>query len=170
MIINLAMSVALSAGAPLSQPSNLTGMAPTLAGVPSNSIDSGWLKIRTTAYTHSERDHLIYGRKTATGTTLKYGKMRSAAADWSKFPVGTEFRIKGDPNLYQVDDYGGALVGRNTIDIYKPSLSSMNRWGVRHVEIQIVKWGCFERSLKIMRPRVHSRHVRKMVNSIENRG
>ncbi len=170
MIINLMMSVALSAGAPLSQPRNLTSMAPALAGVPATTVNAGWLKIRTTAYTHTESDHLIYGRKTAAGTTLKYGKVRSAAADWSKFPIGTKFRIKGDPSLYQVDDYGGALVGKNTIDLYKPSLSSMNRWGARHIEIQIVEWGCFERSLKIMRPRTRSRHVRNMVNSIENRG
>lgn len=169
-MINLVLTVALTATAPLSHPGSLTGMAPELAGVSTTDVNDGWLEIRTTAYTHSESDHLVYGRKNACGTILKYGKVRSAAADWSKFPVGTKFRIKGDPNLYQVDDYGGALVGKNTIDIYKPSKSSMNNWGLRRVEIQIVEWGCFKRSLKIMGPRVGSSHVRKMVESIENRG
>ncbi len=169
-MINLAISVAMTASLPLSQPAQLTGMAPELAGVPATALEGGWLKIRTTAYTHSEADHKRYGRKTALGTTLKYGELRSAAADWSKFPVGTRFRIKGDPNLYQIDDYGGALVGKNTIDLYRPTRSSMNRWGVRHVEIQIVEWGCFQRSLKIMHPRRRFGHVRRMVESIEKRG
>ena len=66
--------------------------------------------VRTTAYTCSEDDHLIYGDKNATGTTLRYtDRVRSAAADWSFYPVGTTFRIKGLPYLYVVDDYGSAL-------------------------------------------------------------
>ena len=76
--------------------------------------------VRTTAYTHSESDHIIYGARTAVGTNLKYGNVRSAAADWSVFPVGTIFQIEGLPYVYQVDDYGSALVGTNTIDLYKP--------------------------------------------------
>lgn len=38
--------------------------------------------VRTTAYTHSESDHIVYGAKSAVGTDLKYGTVRSAAADW----------------------------------------------------------------------------------------
>jgi len=33
--------------------------------------------------------------------------------------------------IYQIDDYGWALAGRNTIDLYCPSRSEMNEWGVR---------------------------------------
>ena len=77
--------------------------------------------VRTTAYTHSERDHLAYGPRNAVGTALKYtSSVRSAAADWSVYPLGTTFRIKGQPYLYVVDDYGSALVGTGTIDIYQP--------------------------------------------------
>ena len=36
-------------------------------------------RVRTTAYTHNESDHLKYGRKTALGTRLRFGKVRSAA-------------------------------------------------------------------------------------------
>jgi 3D (Asp-Asp-Asp) domain-containing protein len=54
--------------------------------------------VRTTAYTCSEDDHLVYGSLNATGTNLRYNdKVRSAAADWSFYPVGTTFRIKGLP-------------------------------------------------------------------------
>jgi 3D (Asp-Asp-Asp) domain-containing protein len=129
------------------------------------------LKVRTTAYTHNEKDHLQYGRKNAIGTRLRYGNVRSAAADWSRYPLGTQFRIAGQPGiLYEVDDYGSALVGTGTIDLYKPTFSAMNRWGVRHVDIEVVKWGSFERSLKILKPRSKWRHVREMVQSIYQKG
>ncbi|MFV1994612.1 MAG: hypothetical protein ACC661_04180 [Verrucomicrobiales bacterium] len=86
--------------------------------------------IRTTAYTHLERDSWEYGVKSARGTNLQYGKVRSAAADWSVYPVGTVFKIEGDPYYYEVDDYGRALVGTETIDLYRPSMS-----GVAHPAI-----------------------------------
>ena len=107
--------------------------------------------VRTTAYTCSECDHLIYGSKNAAGTNLRYtDKVRSAAADWSFYPVGTTFRIKGLPYLYVVDDYGSALTGTGTVDIYKPSKEIMNQWGKRNVELTIVQWGSFNRSSEIL--------------------
>ena len=119
--------------------------------------------VRTTAYTHTEADHLIYGRKNAAGTTLRYSdKVRSAAADWSIYPVGTTFRIKGLPHLYVVDDYGSALVGTGTVDLYKPSHEVMNAWGRRNVEITIVRWGSQARSAEILKDRVHHAHCREM--------
>lgn len=125
--------------------------------------------VRTTAYTHTESDHVVYGSKNAAGGSLKYGKVRSAAADWSVYPVGTKFRIEGDPAIYEVDDYGSALVGTETIDIYKPCRSSMNEWGVRKVNIQVIKWGSFATSLAIMKPRAKkATHVEKMVRQIED--
>lgn len=126
--------------------------------------------IRTTAYTHSESDHIKYGGRTAAGTALKYGSLRSAAADWSVYPVGTVFQIEGDKSLYIVDDYGSALVGTKTIDLYKPSQSAMRSWGVRKVNIKIVKWGSFSRSLAILKPRQSkASHVRKMVDRLNGR-
>jgi 3D (Asp-Asp-Asp) domain-containing protein len=106
------------------------------------------MMVRTTAYTHSESDHIQYGRKSAAGGTLKYGsQVRSAAADWSKYPLGTRFMIEGLPYEYVVDDYGSALVGTETIDIYKPEKGSMNNWGVRNVPIRVLEWGSFEESM-----------------------
>lgn len=128
------------------------------------------MRVRTTAYTHSESDHIAYGVKSALGTNLRFGAVRSAAADWSRYPVGTVFRIAGQPGIvYVVDDYGSALVGTGTIDLYKPSRSMMNNWGVRHVDIEVIQWGSYERSLELMRDRTRWRHVRAMMDGIEAR-
>jgi 3D (Asp-Asp-Asp) domain-containing protein len=123
--------------------------------------------VRTTAYTCSEDDHLIYGSKNATGTRLRYtDRVRSAAADWSFYPVGTTFRIKGLPHLYVVDDYGSALTGTGTIDIYKPSKEVMNQWGRRNVEVTIVQWGSFTRSAEILSQRTKHSHCKQMLANI----
>jgi len=123
--------------------------------------------VRTTAYTCSEADHIQYGSKNAAGTYLRYSdKVRSAAADWSFYPVGTVFRVKGLPQLYVIDDYGAALTGTGTIDMYHPTRSMMNQWGRRNVEISVVKWGSFERSAEILRDRVKYTHCRQMLSNI----
>lgn len=149
----------------------LGALACTLASCSSSGVFGGKStrisSVRTTAYTHSESDHIIYGARTAVGSNLKYGTVRSAAADWSVYPVGTIFQIEGLPYLYQVDDYGSALVGTNTIDLYKPDKATMNAWGVRNVNIRVIKWGSFSKSLSILRPRTAYPHIRKMVARIE---
>ena len=123
--------------------------------------------VRTTAYTCSEDDHLIYGSKNATGTQLRYtNRVRSAAADWSFYPVGTTFRIKGLPYLYVVDDYGSALTGTGTVDIYKPNKEIMNLWGTRNVEMTIVQWGSFTRSAQLLSQRGGFDHCKKMLANI----
>ncbi len=126
--------------------------------------------VKTTAYTQSESDHIVYGAKSAVGSTLKFGAVRSAATDWSVYPVGTQFKIEGESCVYQVDDYGSALVGTRTIDLYRPSKASMNEWGARNVNIKVLKWGSFDQSLAIMKPREGVKpHIRQMVSAIENR-
>lgn len=129
------------------------------------------LVVRTTAYSHQESDSWKYGKKNATGGTLKHDrKVRSAAADWSRFPVGTRFKIKGQKQEYVVDDYGSALVGTDTIDIYKPTMSSMKQWGTRHVGIEVLEWGSFSESERILQPRAaKSSHVKEMLKSIQQK-
>lgn len=154
-----------------------TAPATTLASVPrtpvANRPTNQIMMVRTTAYTHSESDHLQYGRKSAAGNTLQYGsQVRSAAADWSKYPLGTRFMIEGLPYEYVVDDYGSALVGTETIDIYKPEKGTMNQWGVRNVPIRVLEWGSFEQSRKILDERKnvrHADHVREMLREIEKK-
>lgn len=130
---------------------------------------AGVMSVRTTAYTHSESDHIQHGRKTALGTTLQNGPIHSAAADWSRWPAGSIFRIRETGEVYQVDDYGWALSGTNTIDLYKPSRSAMNAWGVRRVTIENLRWGDPQRSLAILRQRTRFRHVKRMVDQLEQR-
>src|SRR3954447_5234052 len=100
--------------------------------------------VRTTAYTHTERG----GHRNAIGARLAGADVMSAAADWSRFPLGTRFQIVGTSERYVIDDYGGALVGTNTIDLYKATRSAMRAWGVRRVDIDITSWGSKEQSLK----------------------
>lgn len=118
--------------------------------------------VRTTAYSHEENEVGAPWRKNALGTYLKYGTVRSAAADWSRYPVGTKFKIAGLPHTYVVDDYGSALVGTNTVDIYHPNLRSMRRWGTQKAKITVLQWGSWERTLKILKGRLKYKHTRKM--------
>ena len=91
----------------------------------------------------------------------------SAAADWSRWPVGTVFRIQSTGQIYKVDDYGWALAGRNTIDLYHASKADMNAWGVRHEPIQILRWGSKEESLRLLRNHQGYKHIRRMVLELE---
>jgi 3D (Asp-Asp-Asp) domain-containing protein len=132
-------------------------------GMPTYLRDSSRHRVvRTTAYSHMEMEPGAPWKKSAFGTYLKYGQVRSAAADWSRYPVGTKFKIKGLPYTYVVDDYGSALVGTNTVDIYHPTLRSMKRWGTRYAEITVIQWGSLERTVEILRGRRHYDHTRRM--------
>ena len=187
--------------------------------------------VRTTAYTHTESDHLAYGNHNALGGTLhaaafparpsyaasaipfsssqdivdeqggfhrqpfldrtvapmgghlppgtaayasapsdttptSYG---SAAADWSRWPAGTIFRIESTGQLYRVDDYGWALAGRNTIDLYESTRDNMNAWGVRTVPIHVLQWGSREESLRRLRNHQGYKHIRRMVLELEDK-
>ena len=189
--------------------------------------------VRTTAYTHTEADHLPYGNHNALGgklhaatgavrraeytpraipvnpangedivdyrrasysgpalekfslketktTKLVKTKHRtkkvvvtrkpqigSAAADWSRWPAGTVFRLISTGQVYRVDDYGWALAGRNTIDLYMPSRHEMNSWGARVENIQILQWGDSNASLRMLQAHQGYRHIRRMVLELE---
>ena len=199
--------------------------------------------VRTTAYTHSESDHLQYGARNALGGLLqsaiaknetlpaaadlearpllrsRYGsaidlkapdnitlalvtrekrvasakqhakekataknskkgrkvakyhkpqpRVGSAAADWSRWPVGTTFRVLSTGQVYKVDDYGWALAGRNTIDLYMGSRADMNRWGVRNERIKILSWGDRQTSIGLLTARQHYKHCRRMLLQLQ---
>jgi len=93
----------------------------------------------------------------------------SAASDWSRYPLGTRFRIASTNEEYIIDDYGWALVGTDTIDLYKPSRLEMKRWGVRRVDIDVLQWGSEEQSLKVLEPRRRHRRVQQMVTALEKK-
>ena len=103
------------------------------------------------------------------GTRLRFGgELSSAAADWSWMPVGTRFRLfdRGAWRSYVIEDYGSALVGKQTIDLYLPSDSMMRAWGVRTVSIEIQEWGSVAMSRMLLSQRRNSGSVRSMLASM----
>ena len=87
----------------------------------------------------------------------------SAASDWSRWPLGTKFRIVGTDDIFKIDDYGSALIGTGTIDLYKTNRLEMRKWGVRSVDIDVLEWGSPQRSLEVLTPRKSDRRVRAMI-------
>jgi 3D (Asp-Asp-Asp) domain-containing protein len=128
-----------------------------------------FLQIKTTAYSNAERSHRFFGRHNAVDGQLTASSCNSASADWSRFPVGTKFRIPGSDRTYVVDDYGGALVGTSTIDLYMPSIASMRRWGTRNVTIELIELGSYDQSLKILKTRCRVSYVRRMVERLQHK-
>jgi 3D (Asp-Asp-Asp) domain-containing protein len=139
---------------------------PGLATKPDKKVTTKATKrmyVRTTAYHHSEPG----GRVTAVGGYLR--PTHSAAADWSWLPAGTKFRIVETGEDYIIEDYGSALVGKYTIDLYKSTRAAMNKWGVRYVNIEILEMGSFPVSLAVLKPRQKYWHVRAMVAGLNKK-
>ncbi len=97
----------------------------------------------------------------------KAPKIGSAAADWARWPAGTTFRILSTGQIYRVDDYGWALSGRNTIDLYMATPREMNSWGARQEKIQVLQWGDRDESQRLLQPHAESRHIRRMLLELE---
>jgi len=93
----------------------------------------------------------------------------SAAADWSRWPAGTVFRLLSTGQNYRVEDYGWALSGRNTIDLYMANEREMNSWGAREEAIQVLKWGDPQESLQFLQRHQDYKHIRRMVLELEGR-
>ena len=121
--------------------------------------------VRTTACTRIEKG----GRRNALGKYLSGHHVMSAASDWSRFPLGTRFRIVDTKEEFIIDDYGTALIGTSTIDLYKPTNLEMKRWGVRNVEIDILQLGSEKQSLKVLGPRAKHQTPRRMIAALQKR-
>jgi 3D (Asp-Asp-Asp) domain-containing protein len=94
-------------------------------------------------------------------------RIGSAAADWSRWPMGTTFRLLSTGQMYRVEDYGWALSGRNTIDLYMANQSDMNTWGARQEPIQVLHWGDPQQSLQFLRSHQDYKHIKRMVLELE---
>ena len=123
-------------------------------------------QVRTTAYSNTEKG----GKHNAVGTYLSGREVMSAASDWSRFPLGTRFRIVDTNEEYIIDDYGLALIGTDTIDLYKRNRLEMKKWGVRRVDIDVLQWGSNEESLKVLTPRGKHNYVRRMIVALQKKG
>jgi 3D (Asp-Asp-Asp) domain-containing protein len=96
-------------------------------------------------------------------------RIGSAAADWSRWPMGTTFRLLSTGQMYRVEDYGWALSGRNTIDLYMANQRDMNSWGARREPIQILQWGDPQQSLQFLQSHQDYKHIKRMVLELEGR-
>jgi len=129
-------------------------------------------------FSMEERQPVTPGPKRAPRTTraLKRAvvvsrppQIGSAAADWSRWPAGTVFRLLSTGQNYRVEDYGWALSGRNTIDLYMANQREMNNWGAREEKIEVLEWGDPEESLQFLRRHQDYRHIKRMVLELEGR-
>lgn len=109
------------------------------------------------------------GAKRAVAVSSKPPQIGSAAADWSRWPMGTTFRLLSTGQMYRVEDYGWALSGRNTIDLYMANQRDMNAWGARQEPIQILHWGDPQQSLQALHSHQDYRHIKRMVLELEGR-
>jgi 3D (Asp-Asp-Asp) domain-containing protein len=120
---------------------------------------------RTT--TRTPKRGLKTARTAKRAVVVSKPRIGSAAADWSRWPAGTSFRLISTGQIYRVDDYGWALAGRNTIDLYMPNQREMNSWGARQETIQILQWGDPQESLQFLRRHQDYRHIKRMVLELE---
>jgi hypothetical protein len=87
---------------------------------------------------------------TARGTRYQSGSISSAAADWSRWPAGTLFRVLATGEIYEVDDFTDDIVGTNTILLYKPAAARPDAES-RLVTIEVVRWGSPHDSAEFLR-------------------
>ena len=109
------------------------------------------------------------GGKRAVAVSKSSPRIGSAAADWSRWPMGTTFRLLSTGQMYRVEDYGWALSGRNTIDLYMANQRDMNNWGARQEPIQVLHWGDPQESLQFLRGHQDYKHIKRMVLELEGR-
>ena len=132
---------------------------------PFSSDEDAPVIVKVKVNTHTSR--MKHPTKRALAVAKKPPKIGSAAADWARWPAGTTFRLISTGQMYRVEDYGWALAGRNTIDLYMPNQREMNSWGAREEPIQILNWGSPNDSLRVLLPRQQYKHVRRMVLELQ---
>jgi len=135
-------------------------------------------EVRRASYSPRLQPFSMSERRTTTTIRTRAGRSRSAppipvvgsaAADWSRWPAGTTFRLLSTGQMYRVDDYGWALSGLNTIDLYMANEREMNSWGAREQTIQVMQWGDPGESLRFLAPHQDYKHIKRMVLELEGR-
>jgi 3D (Asp-Asp-Asp) domain-containing protein len=124
---------------------------------------------RVTTTTRVTKTTITRGGKRAVVVSSKPPRIGSAAADWSRWPMGTTFRLLSTGQMYRVEDYGWALSGRNTIDLYMANQRDMNAWGARQEPIQVLRWGDPRESLQFLRGHQDYKHIKRMVLELQGR-
>ena len=102
---------------------------------------------------------------------LERGLLTEADIDHALARVlGTRFKLLSTGHEYVIEDYGSALVGRQTIDLFFPKRAQVRNWGVRHEQIEILEWGSQAMSLKLLAPRSRNSHVAIMIAQLKKQG
>ena len=125
-------------------------------------------RVTTTTTTRGTKTTTTRGAKRAVAVS-KLPKIGSAAADWSRWPMGTTFRLLSTGQVYRVEDHGWALSGRNTIDLYMANQRDMNTWGARQEPLQILRWGDPQQSLQFLQSHTDYKHIKRMVLELQGR-
>ena len=136
-------------------------------------------EVRGVSYSPQLQPFSMSERRTTTTVRTKRGRATlpaparlvpgSAAADWSRWPAGTVFRLLSTGQVYRVEDYGWALSGRNTIDLYMSNQREMNSWGAREETIQVLQWGNPQQSLQFLQSHQNYKHIKRMVLELQGR-
>jgi 3D (Asp-Asp-Asp) domain-containing protein len=142
-------------------------------------VETAETEVRRASYSPKLQPFSMSERRTTKTTRTRKGRSTSsakarlipgsAAADWSRWPAGTVFRLLSTGQTYRVEDYGWALSGRNTIDLYMANQREMNSWGAREEIIQILQWGDPQESLRFLRSHQNYKHIKRMVLELEDR-
>jgi 3D (Asp-Asp-Asp) domain-containing protein len=142
-------------------------------------VETAETEVRRASYSPKLQPFSMSERRTTKTTRTRKGRSTSsaharlipgsAAADWSRWPAGTVFRLLSTGQTYRVEDYGWALSGRNTIDLYMANQREMNSWGAREETIQILQWGDPQESLRFLRSHQNYKHIKRMVLELEGR-
>lgn len=121
-----------------SQPVQAIIKVGTLGVVKSNRGDRVLYKTKVTARATAYTDSLSFGI-TASGTRVKRDTngFSSVAVDPRVIPLGTKLYIPGY-GYGIAEDTGGAIKG-NRVDLFFTTESECSRWGVRSVDVYIIK-------------------------------
>ncbi len=158
---------------------------------------SDFQTVHTTAYTHTESDHLQFTNHNALGGELQAAGPPIHRAENTRSPIELDYRVATytpapQPFLMSDEETKSkrvvrkatavttttttattrtvktwALAGRNTIDLYMATQAEMNAWGARQEPIQILRWGDSEESLRHLLPHQDYRHIRRMVLELQ---
>ena len=124
--------------------------------------------VRTTAYTHTEADHLAYGTKNAFGTGLSYTPEYHSVRQ----PTGRSFRWERSSRSRVMTGSSSSTTtaahwsAPKLIDLYFPDRKRMNNWGSRIVNIEVLELGSFQTSFRVLAERGKHPHCLKMMASL----
>jgi len=97
------------------------------------------VNVKTTAYSNDSYSINVPAWRDQRTATNKHVKRGMVAADWRLFPPGTRLYIPGYGEAV-VEDRGSAVKGYH-LDLFVDSYSEARQWGVRNMDVYIIRMG-----------------------------